>query len=451
MNFNSLQNSPQDAIAAIERIEAQAAAFSRSIAREAMVLYAGMNLPSPRASALLSLPLGAMPAMGQGQLREQPGVQAIAGIEAETEALACALFRGHWAEVRLQSCTLANLAVFAAICRPGDRIAITPASAGGHVSHQSRGAPSVAGLKTIELPFSVADQCVDDLASAAVIRAQRPRLVMLGASYVPGDFDFSNIVAAAREVDALVCYDIAHVAGLVAGGVFANPLDQGADLITASTYKSLAGPPGGLIIGTDRIADVQACVRRAAFPQMTANYDAARVAALGVSLGEALQHSAAYAQACLANARSFHQALERRGISAVSSRTHHVVIPIHDADACAHALVECGVICGSIAVAGQAWPRGLRIGTQYLTRRGFMQADMEPIAALFARALNLVRPAQGSSKSEMPPDDVVARPDHIEETLRVKRADAPWDTAEKLHAEIAAFMRSRHSLSYWAS
>lgn len=368
-------------------VEGLADAYTQFVTRDAMVLYAGMNTPSPRAARLLSLPLGAMPAMGQGRVREQPGVQTIVDIEQAAEAAACRLFRGDWAEVRLPSCTLANLAVYAAVCDVNDLIAITPASAGGHVSHQQRGVPGVMGLSTIDLPYSDADQCVDDAASAALIRERRPRLVMLGASYVPRAFDFPQIVAAVRDTGAVLAYDIAHVAGLVAGGAFGNPLEQGADLLTASTYKSLAGPPGGLIVGTSRIDALQTRVRQSAYPRMTANYDAARVAALAVSLAESERHAAAYAQAMLANADALRAALAQHHLDALPGTTHHLVVPMFDADGVAHRLAERGIVCGSIAVSGQPWPRGLRIGTQFLTRRGFTPADMPTIARLLAQAL----------------------------------------------------------------
>lgn len=373
-----------DAIAAVEAL---ADGYTQFVTRDAMVLYAGMNIPSPRAARLLSLPLGAMPAMGQGTTREQPGVGVIVEIEAAAEAAACRLFKGDWAEVRLQSCTLANLAVYAAVCGVNDLVAITPASAGGHVSHQQRGVPGVMGLNTVDLPYDNAGQCVDDAASAALIRERCPKLVMLGASYVPRAFDFPQIVAAVREIGAVLCYDIAHVAGLVAGGGFGNPLEQGADLLTASTYKSLGGPPGGLIIGRSRIADLQTRVRQSAYPRMTANYDAARVAALAVSLAESEQHAVAYTQAMLANADALREALARENLPALPGSTHHLVVPILDADAVSHRLAARGIVCGSIAVSGQVWPRGLRIGTQFLTRRGFQANDMATVANLFREAL----------------------------------------------------------------
>ncbi|MBN3267015.1 aminotransferase class I/II-fold pyridoxal phosphate-dependent enzyme [Bordetella bronchiseptica] len=394
------------------RIEALAAGFSERMAHGAMVLYAGMNLPSPRAAALLGLPLGAMPAMGQGAVREQPGVQDIVELENVAEQAACRVFQGGWAEVRLQSGTLANLAVYAAACRPGDLIAITPRRAGGHVSHQERGAPSILGLRTVELPFLDAQQCLDDAASAALIRRERPRLVMLGASYVPRAFDFPAIAQAAREAGALLAYDIAHVAGLVAGGAFPNPLAAGADLLTASTYKSLAGPPGGLIVGRADAAPWQARVREAVFPRMTANYDAARVAALGVSLLECERHAAGYARAMLSNARALAAALRERGLPVLPTQTHHLAIPLADADARSHELARAGIVCGAISVAGQHAPRALRLGTQLLTRRGFETADMAQVADLLARALS---------------------------------GDAP---ADALRAEVAAFMQRRATLAY---
>ena len=371
-------------LSAIERL---ANDYVQSVLSDCLVLYAGANVPGPRAASLLGLPLGAMPAMGQGTQREQPGVAILTQIEAAAEAAACQLFQADWAEVRLPSCTIANLALYSAVCEPGDLIAVTPRSAGGHVSHQADGAPAMLRLNTMELPFDNATQAPDDLGSAEAIRKARPKLVMLGASLVTRDYDFPAIRKAATEVNAVLAYDVAHVAGLIAANAFPNPLHQGADLLTMSTYKSLGGAPGGIIVGKSEPADLQGRLRQAAYPWITANYDAARVASMAASLADISVFGVAYVGTMLANARALQSALATAGFIVAPSTTHHLALPLRDAAAAQSRLEACGILCGTIAIRGYAHPRALRIGTQLLTRRGFEPSDMSGVAQLVTEAL----------------------------------------------------------------
>lgn len=372
----------------IDEIERLAARHIARVCETEIVLYAGTNLMGARAAAALATPLGLMPAMGRGLVREQPGVDEIAAIEVLAEATARRLFSGAWAEVRLASGTLANLAVYAACCGPSRRIAVTPRSAGGHVSHHRQGAPGLLDLDVVELPFDRDAQAPDDAAAAELIGRTSPGLIVLGASFLPQPYGFDRIRAAATAVGAIIAYDIAHVAGLVAGGVFPNPLEQGADLLTASTYKSLGGPPGGLVIGRDQ--DLEARVRQVAYPGMTANYDASRVASLAISLVEAEEHAGSYAQAMLANARALETALADDGHAVLPSSTHHIGMPVggeNEARAAMATLQEVGILCGASAMFAPNASHGLRIGTQLITRRGFVPDDMGPLARFITSAL----------------------------------------------------------------
>jgi glycine hydroxymethyltransferase len=372
----------------IDDIEQLAAQHGARVSGAEIVLYAGTNLMSARAAAMLATPLGLMPAMGRGVAREQPGVGEIVAIEAAAEAMACRLFSGGWAELRLASCTLANLAVYAACCSPGSRIAATPRRAGGHVSHHEPGPPGLLGLEVVDLPYDEETQAPDDVAGADLIGRIRPTLIVLGASFMPRLYSFKRIRAAATAVGAVILYDIAHVAGLVAGKSFANPLDQGADLLTASTYKSLGGPPGGVVIG--RNSELESRVRRVAYPGLTANYDASRVAALAISLTEMETHAGHYARAMLANASALEDALVKEGVDVIRSSTHHIGLPLgseSEARAGMAALQDVGILCGVSAMLAHGASHGLRIGTQLITRRGFVPQDMAPLARLFVGAL----------------------------------------------------------------
>lgn len=380
-----------------EEIESLTAAFDCQLeGPDALCLYAGANLASPRAKKLLGSSLGQMPAMGDRSVREQPGVGPVVEIESKVEDLACELFSATWAEVRLPSCTLANLALYASYCSPGDTIMVQGARGGSHVSHMRHGAPGIFGLRIAELPFDVDAWAPHDVQGAHEILRTRPRLVLIGASYVPRSFSFTRIAEAAREVGAILAYDAAHIAGLIAGGAFPNPLANGADLMTMSTYKSLGGPPGGVIVGKGH--ELEKSLRPTIYPRLTANYDAARVAALGISLAEAHCFMSDYARAMIENANALAGSLETFGVDVLHRDTHHLAIPIGNPEEARHAMMrfeDCGILTGTTAIPQRPGVHGLRLGTQLITRRGFTKAAMIPVAELIKDALD---PQQGGAE-----------------------------------------------------
>jgi len=361
-------------------IEELAHKFQNEFIKDSIVLYAGANIPSPKALNLMGSTLGSMPAMGYGPNREQPGVTQIAEIEATVEKLAVSLFQAEWAAVTFPTCTLANLAIYATLAQPGDLIAVTPGRAGGHVSHQPHGAPGLFKLQVIELAYDTENQIIDDAQSAQMILKKKPKIVMLGSSYMPFAYSFEQILAACKAVSATLVYDIAHVAGLVLGGKFPNPLLQGADLITMSTYKSLGGPSGALMLGRQGSGHLEKKLRDAAYPKMLANYNAARVAAIGVALCDMQQHARPYAQQMIANAMSLKKELKALGHSVLATETHHVALPRSDAEADSNLLEQYHLICGTTSIQGSAHARALRIGTQLITRRGFKPKHMPQMA-----------------------------------------------------------------------
>lgn len=375
----------------IEKIGQQ---FHNNFTHNHVVLYAGANIPSEKMLRLMGTTLGSMPAMGYGPSKVQPGVTEISELEIITETLAMELFHGDWAEVKFPSCTLANLAIYLSVCSPGDTIAVTPAYAGGHVSHQAHGAPAFNGLQVIELAFDNLKQIPDDQRSAELIRQHRPRLLMLGASYTPFSYPFEQMLAAAREVQATVVYDVAHVAGLIAAGNFPNPLDAGADLITMSTYKSLGGPAGGMIIGKNHSAELKDLLRAAAYPKMLANYDASRVAALAVALADMRDYGKAYAQEMCQNATALKHALRETGLEVLETATHHLTLPFAQPEHVSRLLEKVGIITGTTSVAGQTHTHALRLGTQLVTRRGMNSDDMKTLARLIHRAISGDDPMQ---------------------------------------------------------
>ena len=196
----------------------------------------------------------------------------------------------------------------------------------------------------------------------------------------------------ASVVDVPLLYDASHVAGLIAEGRFQAPLAEGADLMTFSTYKSFGGPAGGAIVTNDEA--LAARVAAAVYPGLVANYDAARLAPLAAAALERSVFAGAYADACIANARALAGALSAAGLPALGAErgftaSHHVAVDARSfggGKAAAVALASSGLLLSEIGI-----PRdgagGLRIGTQSITRQGFVPADMEAIADAFAGVL----------------------------------------------------------------
>jgi glycine hydroxymethyltransferase len=198
------------------------------------------------------------------------------------------------------------------------------------------------------------------------------------------------------EIAALVrvplLYDASHVAGLIAEGRFQAPLAEGADLMTFSTYKSFGGPPGGAIVTNDEA--LAARVATAVYPGLVANYDAARLVPLAAAALERSSFGGAYADACIANAQALAAALADAGLPVLGAErgftaSHHVALDARrfgDGKAAALALARSGLLLSEIGI-----PRdpagGLRIGTQSITRQGFVPGDMPAIAAAFAGVL----------------------------------------------------------------
>ncbi|MEU4803804.1 DegT/DnrJ/EryC1/StrS family aminotransferase [Actinosynnema sp. NPDC023587] len=363
---------------------------------DGIVLYAGTNVLSPAAAAANLATVSSRPSMGWPGEKYQVGLDHLDTLEVLAPLLVADLMEGAHAEVRLQSATLANLAVYTACARPGDKIAVLPEAAGGHASHHPQGVPAVRGLTVVDLPYDPHRLDLDYAALPGFLRVHRPRIVVIGASMMLFPHDVAAVRAACDEVGATLLYDASHMAGLVAGKVFQRPLHEGAHVLTFSTYKSFGGPSGGCVVTRD--PDLAERISTVAYPGMVANYDAGRLGALAVTAAELAERGGAYASACLANAQVLARSLHGNGFTVARrdgefTRSHHVAVDAADLGGGERAglrLGEAGVYLSGI---GLPWQRpdeglrGLRIGTQEITRRGFTPADQPAIASLVRRAL----------------------------------------------------------------
>ena len=360
-----------------------------------LMLYAGANIPSARAIAAYNPGLSAYPAMGPTGHKEQPETELVSELESFTGQAAMSLFRAAWAEVRLASCTLANLAIFHAYCRPGDKVLAPAAEHGGHLSQRRGGTPELAGLVVEDLPFDRRNCQLDAARAAEMITRTRPRLVVLGRSIMIKADDIAPVVSAARAVGAKTLFDASHVLGLIAGATYPNPFDAGVDLISSSTYKTLPGRPQGLVLGRD--PEDAIALREVLDTRMLANYDAGRLPSLAVTLTEAQATGREYAARIVSNSAALHRALLDAGLPVIGANdgevhTHQLLLPLSlDADprAVMHALQGQGILIGTCVDPSRAGHQALRLGTQFITRQGMNVGDMVEVAQLLGAVLHV--------------------------------------------------------------
>ncbi|RMD62450.1 MAG: aminotransferase class I/II-fold pyridoxal phosphate-dependent enzyme, partial [Alphaproteobacteria bacterium] len=324
------------------------------------------------------------------------GLEAIERIEVIAAELAARVFAACYAEVRVASGAMANLYAFMATCRPGDPIIVPPAEVGGHVTHHAAGAAGLYGLKIHAAPVAADGYTIDVAALRAQAARVRPRLITVGGSLNLFPHPVREIRAVAEATGARVLFDAAHLCGVIAGRAWPNPLDEGAHLMTMSTYKSLGGPPSGLVLTNE--ADLAEALDRIAFPGLTANFDAGKTAALALSLLDWVAHGKACAAAMVATARALAEALADEGLPVFAAargftRSHQFALeaaPFGGGQAAARRLrqaniLACGIGLPTAPVDGDL--NGLRLGTPEIVRWGMGPDDMPALARLIARAL----------------------------------------------------------------
>tara|TARA_R110001592_G_scaffold6515_2_gene34910 strand:- start:8166 stop:9488 length:1323 start_codon:yes stop_codon:yes gene_type:complete len=384
-----------DAVAA--RIDALIARNRDIHDAECFNLNPATNVMNPRAEAALASGLGARPSLGYPGAKYEMGLEAIEEIEVIAAELAAEIFRAGFAEIRVASGALANLYAFMATCRPGDAIIAPSPDIGGHVTHHAAGCAGLFGLTTHPAPVDASGYTVDLDALRELAQDVRPRLITIGGSLNLFPHPVADIRAIADAVGAKVLFDAAHLCGMVAGGAWPDPLAQGAHLMTMSTYKSLGGPAGGLIVTND--AELAQRLDVIAFPGMTANFDAAKSAALAITLLDWREYGRAYADEMVATSRALASALDAEGVALFAkdqgfTTSHQFAVlaaPYGGGQTAARKLrragfLACGIGLPADPVAGDL--NGLRIGTPELVRRGMTVADMPRLGKLIARALS---------------------------------------------------------------
>jgi glycine hydroxymethyltransferase len=306
----------------------------------------------------------------------------------------CKIFGCEHANVQPHSGSQANAAAYAAVIKPGDTIMGLDLAHGGHLTHGHKLSFSGKLYQTSFYHVRRDTETIDYDEMEAVALEKKPKVIMGGASAYPRLWDFARMRAIADKVGATFIFDMAHIAGLVAGGVHPSPVPY-THITTTTTHKTLRGPRGGLILCKQELA---AAVDKAVFPGQQGGPLVHIVAAKAVSFGEALRPEfRTYAAQIVANAKALAEGLQAAGYRLVSGGTdnHLILVDVFQKGILGSeaelALGKAGITVNKNAI---PWdtnpplkPSGIRIGTPALTTRGMKETEMKQVAVWIAKAL----------------------------------------------------------------
>ncbi len=306
------------------------------------------------------------------------------------------LFGCAFANVQPHSGSQANQAVFLACLKPGDTVLGMDLAAGGHLTHGSPVNISGKWFRVVSYGVRRDTALIDYDQLESVARAERPRLIIAGGSAYSRVIDFARLRRIADEIGAVLMVDMAHFAGLVAGGVFPSPLPH-AHVVTTTTHKTLRGPRGGMILGNDE--ELGKKINSAVFPGLQGGPLEHVIAAKAVALGEALTPAfRTYARAVLENARALAASLAESGLAIVSGGTdsHLMLVDLRPKKLTGKlaetALERAGITCNKNGIPFDpekpTVTSGIRLGSPAATTRGFGQAEFRQVGGLIAEVLD---------------------------------------------------------------
>ncbi len=357
-------------------------------------LIASENIVSPAVMAAMGTVLTNKYAEGYPGKRYYGGCECVDIAENLAIERICKLFGCKFANVQPHSGAQANMAVYQALCQPGDTVLGMSLDNGGHLTH---GSPvNQSGLLYHMVSYGVDDNGYIDYDEVRKIAKEtQPKMIIAGASAYPREIRFDLFADIAKEVGAYLFVDMAHIAGLVAGGEHMNPLPY-ADVVTTTTHKTLRGPRGGVILTNNE--DLAKKFNKAIFPGTQGGPLMHVIAAKAVCFGEALKPEfTAYAKQVKANAQALAAGLMNRGINLVSGGTdnHLMLVDLRGTDVTGkelqNRLDEVYITANKNTVPNEPLSpfvtSGVRLGTPAVTTRGFKEAEMDKIAEFIALAV----------------------------------------------------------------
>jgi len=373
---------------------------------EAIPLIASENVSSPAVREALTMDFGNRYAEGWPGERVYAGCTYIDQVEVICIELMKKLFKAEFVDVRPISGVVANLVVYTTFTNCGDTMMALSIPCGGHISMGKKDLGGTAGavhdlvVEYLALDYKELNIDVDETKKRVERLAgegRPPRLVMFGGSVFPFPHPLKELVDTFRDVGATVGYDAAHVAGLIAGGCFQDPLREGADVVSLSTHKTLFGPQHGGVLSWESFGDR---IKRATFPGLVSNHHLHAVAGVAVACAEMLEFGREYARQVVRNAKALGQALHERGFDVLAehkgfTESHVVLVDVTklgDGGTLEGLLEKGNVIVNRNLLpwdikAGRHFmhPGGVRLGTSEVTRLGMGESEMVEVAEFVKR------------------------------------------------------------------
>ena len=360
-------------------------------------LIASENIVSEAVMAAMGSVLTNKYAEGYPGKRYYGGCECVDEVENLAIHRVCQLFGAKYANVQPHSGAQANMAVYQALCKPGDTVLGMSLDNGGHLTH---GSPvNQSGLLYNIVPYGVDENgLIDYDALRALAKKEQPKMIIAGASAYPRAIDFEKFAEIAHEVGAYLFVDMAHIAGLVAAGLHQSPVPY-ADVVTTTTHKTLRGPRGGVILTNDE--ELAKKFNKAIFPGTQGGPLEHVIAAKAVCFGEALKPEfKAYQQRVVTNARVLADALQKQGFDLVAGGTdnHLMLVDLRTKfPELTGKLAEKCLVAADITTNKNMVPfdsrspfqtSGLRFGTPAITTRGLKEDKMDYIVGLIDRVLH---------------------------------------------------------------
>ncbi|HVB11518.1 MAG TPA: hypothetical protein VNE86_00190 [Nitrososphaerales archaeon] len=363
----------------------QAKALKRSVkdhekwrTTKTLNLMASENFASPQARHFLSTDLSNRYSARDGFYR---GTRYTDEIELMAINLAKKLFRSKFADVRPISGHTCSLILFLSFLRSGSKIVTCHPKYGGYPGTSELGLGGLMSLRNIYFPYDPGVMNIIPKETDALLRKEKPEMTLFGSSFIPFPYDIKNSIP--NDYEGITAYDGSHVLGLIAGGQFQHPLDQGCSILVGSTHKSFFGPQGGLILSNNE--EVFSVINSKVHPGIVDNIHWNRVAALAYSMLELLKFGKKYAKQVVSNSKSLARSLHELKIPVKCSsigftESHQVLLDygVKQSVKVADLLEDLDVITDV----------GIRLGTSEVTRRGMKEKEMETIAAIVCDAIN---------------------------------------------------------------
>jgi len=373
---------------------------------DSLPMIASENLTSQAVREALSSDLGHRYAEGWPGERVYAGCQYIDEIELVAIDLGKKLFRAEFVDVRPTSGVVANLAVYSALSSAGDTMLALPIPNGGHISTGKRdfsgSAGLVHGLQIEYFAFDKDEMNIDVDETKRRIRGlgKPPKMAMFGGSLFLFPHPVRELADTIKETGGRVCYDAAHVAGLIAGGTFQDPLREGAQVMSFSTHKTLFGPQGGAIASTNEFSED---LKKAVFPGTTSNHHLHSVAGKALAFAEFLEFGKKYSADVVRNAQVLAEALASLGEKVLGERngytkSHQVALDVTkytDGGTMEKRLEGQKVVVNRQLIPGDLQagrhytnPGGVRLGVAELTRLGMRKGEMVEVARILHEAMS---------------------------------------------------------------